>query len=441
MTWPTGRAAVLDFEAEADRRLSPDVRAAPGTYPVPAGRGQWRLTLHSRDFTANQTPYQTTIGALPDAINRKLIRQWNQPSQLDFTIDGRSAQAALLAELQQDVMAWRWDDTAGVDRPLFRGVVSQTQDVLTADSHLINVTAHDYAGMFARRFLTNPATYTNADLDDIVADILNKANNVVTTSGTSMSPGSSMPLTIQMANPDGTTRSAKTGTLYTNTYNASTGLTDIVNELSKLPNGFDFDVLPTGLNGTADALRIFAPYQGVQRSDLALVYGSSITALTRSVDSSTYGNYWRVIGNAQSTSPGTTQLVAETWNTDSNNVSTRPIGLWMSADNAPSLTTAAALTAQANGDLALYGTLIPTYQLTLTPGFYYYGGPYMGDVVPLVIRSGRLNVNTNVRVLGITYNIGDDGEEDVDLTVGQPGRTLVQMIQQSQSDVNALARR
>jgi hypothetical protein len=65
----------------------------------------------------------------------------------------------------------------------------------------------------------------------------------------------------------------------------------------------------------------------------------------------------------------------------------------------------------------------------------------MGDVVPLVVRSGRLNVNTNVRVLGITYTIGDDGQEDVALTVGQPGRSLVQLLQQSQHDVNALARR
>ena len=44
----------------------------------------------------------------------------------------------------------------------------------------------------------------------------------------------------------------------------------------------------------------------------------------------------------------------------------------------------------------------------------------MGDVVPLIVQSGRLNVNTNVRVVGITYAIGDDGQEDVTLTVGRP---------------------
>ena len=39
----------------------------------------------------------------------------------------------------------------------------------------------------------------------------------------------------------------------------------------------------------------------------------------------------------------------------------------------------------------------------------------MGDIVPLVIQTGRLNVNTTIRVLGIAYDIGDDGQEDVDL--------------------------
>ena len=48
----------------------------------------------------------------------------------------------------------------------------------------------------------------------------------------------------------------------------------------------------------------------------------------------------------------------------------------------------------------------------------------MGDVVPLIIQSGRLNVNTTIRVVGITYDIGDDGQEDVTLTLGRPDTTL-----------------
>jgi hypothetical protein len=438
-TWPAGRAPQVADLADLE---PPGPRAAPGTYPVPPGRGRWRLTLHARDFTGSANLAQTAMASLGDATGRVVTRAWNTPAQLDFTIDGRSQAAGLIAELQQDIVAWRWDDTSGVDRPMFRGPVTQTADALTADAHSVAVTAHDHLAMLSRRLLTQPATYTNADQDDMAADLVTKASAVTASSGTSLAPGSVLPLVLQTANPDGSTRTTKSGQLRSNTFNASTDLLSILDGEATLVNGFDYDVLPAGLTGTSDALRIFYPYQGVQRSDLALVYGSSVTALTRTVDSSTYGNYWRVIGNNSSGgNPAIAQMFAETWSADANNVPAYPVGLWMSADNAPSSVTPAALAAQAQGDLSLHGTLIPVYTLTLTPGVYYYGAPYMGDVVPLVVRSGRLNVNTNVRVLGITYTVGDDGQEDVALTVGQPGRTLVQMLQQSTQDLNALARR
>jgi hypothetical protein len=385
---------------------------------------------------------QTTTAVLADATARVLTRAWDQAAQLDFNVDGRSEAAGLIAELQQDVVAWRWDDTAGVDRPMFRGPITQTADTLTEDSHTVAVTAHDYLAMLARRLLTAYQIYNTVDQDDLAADLVLKASNVATSSGTSLAPGSVLPLSTALVNPDGTARAVKSGQIVSANFNASTDLLTILDGQAKLVGGFDYDCLSGGLTGAADQLRIFYPYQGVQRTDLALVYGSTVSALTRTVDSSVYYNYVRVIGNnGAGGNPATAQLFSETWNTDANNVPKYPVGLWMSADNAPSVTTPAALAAQAQGDLSLHGTLIPTYALTLTAGAYAYGAPFMGDVVPLVVRSGRLNVNTNVRVLGITFQITDDGAENVILTVGQPGRTLVHMIQQSQQDVNALARR
>jgi hypothetical protein len=441
-TWPAGRGPeIADLSALAARHNAQTPRAAPGTYPVPPGRGQWRVTLHNRDFTGQLTLAQTTTAALTDAYSRVLTRAWDTSAQLDLNIDGRSEAAALIAELQQDVVAWRWDDTAGVDRPMFRGPITQTLDTLDENSHVVAVTAHDHLSMLSRRLLTAQVPYTNIDQDDLAADLVNRASNVSSSSGTSFAPGSVLPLTLALVNPDGTVRTVKSGQLQTVTFNASTDLLTILDGQAKLQSGFDYDCLPGGLNGTSDALRVFYPYQGVQRTDLALVYGSTVSALTRTIDSSLYGNYWRVIGNNGQSDPNAAQLAAESWNSDANNVPKYPVGLWMSADNAPSIASSGALLSQAQGDLALHGSLIPTYTLSLAAGVYYYGAPYMGDVVPLVVRSGRLNVNTNVRVLGITYTIGDDGQEDVALTVGQPGRTLVQMIQQSQQDVNALARR
>jgi hypothetical protein len=65
----------------------------------------------------------------------------------------------------------------------------------------------------------------------------------------------------------------------------------------------------------------------------------------------------------------------------------------------------------------------------------------MGDTVQLVIQSGRLNVNTQVRILGIEYDVGDDGQEDLVLTVGRPNTTLYKVLSKQRRDVEALARR
>ena len=92
------------------------------------------------------------------------------------------------------------------------------------------------------------------------------------------------------------------------------------------------------------------------------------------------------------------------------------------------------------------GQLVPAYTLTLRPGTFTainnaFGDFRMGDTLPLVIQSGRLNVSTNVRILGITFDIGDDGDENVELTVGRPTRNLADLLWEQQQAIQALNRR
>ena len=49
--------------------------------------------------------------------------------------------------------------------------------------------------------------------------------------------------------------------------------------------------------------------------------------------------------------------------------------------------------------------------------------------------------STSVRVLGITYSIGDDGDENVELVVGRPRTTLSFLLSQANRDIAALNRR
>lgn len=95
----------------------------------------------------------------------------------------------------------------------------------------------------------------------------------------------------------------------------------------------------------------------------------------------------------------------------------------MNSDNASDVTLQATLTQKASGDLATSSILVPSYSLTMRPGAYEVGAPNMGDVVPLLLRVGRLNVSGTTRVLGINYDITDDGAENVELTVGRPALT------------------
>jgi hypothetical protein len=101
----------------------------------------------------------------------------------------------------------------------------------------------------------------------------------------------------------------------------------------------------------------------------------------------------------------------------------------------------ATLAQRAQGDVALSGVLTPVYTLTLRPGTYTFGAFGIGDTLPLIVNSGRLAVNTTVRILGITWNVGDDGQEDVTLTVGRPPTTLANLLAANNRDVNALNRR
>jgi hypothetical protein len=411
-------------------------RIGPGAHPIPGFRGRWRLTLHTRKF-APATLASTIIAELAGARGRRLDQAWNTPATLTFTLDGRAQAAGLVQELLHDVVAWRFDDQTGLDIPVFRGPVTQAEDQITTDSHTVTYTCHDYAAMLTRRLITSTYSVTARDQDLIVDDLLARAVNATNSLGLSFSPASFLPLSLFAAYPGGGLRGLS-GQLRTRTYYGSQNIGTAIDDLSKVINGFDFDVQPSAVNST-DSLRVFYPAQGVNRTGIALQYGSTVAGLTRSVNSGDYANYVRVLGNNSSTSP-TPQLYSDNWMAEAQS-STPTVGLWMADDNAADVTVQATLDDKSLGDVLRLSDLEPSYTLTLTPDAYTWGNPNMGDTVPLIVQSGRLNVNTAVRVLGITYDIGDDGQEDVSLVVGRPRQSLAKMFAKQDRGIKALDRR
>lgn len=421
----------------------PETRAAPNTYPVPAGRGRWRLTLHTRIFDQAISWQNSLLSELPTAFNRKLTQAWGTIATATFNLDGWSSAAALIAELQQDVVWWRWDDTRGVDEPMFRGCITASEDDLDEQSHTVVFTANDHLALLNRRFAPINLTYNNVDQDDIVAGLTTQATTAMTTmSGQQLTPGSVMPMAVTLVNPDGSIRSAKSGTLRIRNYLAQQNLYTALSDLSLVIGGFDYDLTPGwrfGTDAVNDWLRVFFPQQGVTRSDLVLYYPGNLAQVKRQVNSSDYANYVRVLGNNQSSSASTAQLASEAMVLA--DAQGRNVGLWMDPEQAADVIDQPTLDQKAAGYINTLGVLQPTYTLTLAPNTYHSGLFYMGDVVPLIIQSGRLNVNTQVRILGIEYDIGDDGNENVILVVGRPTSTFFNLMTKQRRDVEALARR
>jgi hypothetical protein len=395
------------------------------------------------------------ISELTGARSVRLEQQLNTSAQLQVTLDGRSEEAALIRELQQDLWLWRWDEAQGRDVPYFQGVIAQAEDQLTEQAYTLNLTCHDYLSLLTRRYTTRTLTYTNVDQDDIAAGLLSEAANTRTTDGvTSFMPGSYLPLLATRVAGDGSARSNRSGLLRTRTYVGSTELGTAFDQLAHVQGAvgavgaFDYDAMPgtrqsvsSGRDDTG-LLRIFYPSQGQARNDV-LEYGATLSTVARTVNSADYANFIRSLGNNGQSDPLAAQLYAERWNNDANNVPVTPVGLWMDAPNGSAdINVPATLNETAQGALNYEGVLEPSYALGLAPGAYYDGMFGMGDTMPVVIQAGRLNVSgALVRIVGIAFDVGDDGEENVSITVGRPLTTLADMLIDAQRELDALARR
>ena len=405
-----------------------------------AGGGLWRLTLHRRAFAAGLTWEASLISELPHARSRRLEQELNGSATLTFTLNGRDPEAELVTELESEVMAWRGPV------PYFRGIVAQSQDTLSEQTHTVTFTCHDYLALVQRRYLTGPLIWADPGIsqDAMVAALLDAAVNLRPSSGSppSFLPGSFLPLEVSTVAGDGSYR-APGGPLRVRSYAGQSSVGGLIDDLAHVINGYDYDVSPAGadMGNADDLLRVFYPSQGVARAE-PLEYGGALASVSRSVNSAEYANYWRVIGNNGSSDPAVAQLAAEIWNPDANNVGQVPIGTWQNIESASDVSDLGTLAQHAAGDLNLSGVLEPSYTLGLRPGAYAEDTLNIGDTVPLVIRSGRLNVTEGaVRIVGRSFDIGDDGQEDIELTVGRPLTSLVDMLTATAADVQALARR
>jgi hypothetical protein len=318
----------------------------------------------------------SSVAELTAARSRRLDFALDDDSSCGFTMPGRHSQTALIDEIENDVVVAR-DGVA-----LFRGRINGSDDSVSPNVHTCTFNAVDYRGLLSRRIVwpTSTLTFAATDQATIAARLINDSQ-ALGTLGITAAP-------------------APTGVLRDRTYDVGSTIGDLVASLGRAINGFDWDVSPTL------ALRVFYPARGTTSANWVAEYGRNVTDVRRTVASGDFANAIRFSG--EQTAPSTTRTITP-----------GPEGRWERQVGNPDLKTAAAIAEQADGAIVAVSTIRPSYGVTLLPGAWSPATVWLGDTVRLLVRSGRLDVDTTLRVSGVSIDIGDHGDEKVTLQLGR----------------------
>lgn len=304
-------------------------------------------------------------------------------SEASFTVDTNVPAAALIQELISDLWVMRNGFT------LFRGRVGGATDSGDGTKDAAQFTVGDYRALLQRRQLwdTDTLTYTSTEQASIAWGLISSAQG--------QSGGN-----LNLSNG-----AAATGTVRTITYPAGQSVGQAIEQLSLMDGGFNWDVVPQ--TGSVGQTFTVWPSRGESRNRV-VSYPGNAASYQRQLDPGTYANAVRETGNT-----GIAAVRAE-----ASDIATRAEGRWDVQLGDTSLLDATSVTARANYDLSQRQEIVPTWTVKLQPGTW--GGPtdmWLGDVVQLVVKSGRLDVDEQLRVFEVDIDLDDADNETVTLTL------------------------
>lgn len=321
-------------------------------------------------------PLTTEIRELTGAYGRSITARLDGPWTAQFTIDGRSEEAAAITALATDLHVYR----DGIK--VFRGRICTESDAVDETRHVTSFTAKDYRGMLGhRRIGVDGLTFVGEDQAEIAWQLVRY---------TQLLANGNWGITNGVGSTSGTNRDR--------TYDPLKPILDAMTELGNVEGGFEWEI------DANLALNRWFPYRGVQSPDIRLDYGGRVTAFTRLLQPNDFGNYALASG-AESTSP--TFAVGAGLTTD-------PRGRWEVATSNPSIIEQNTLQGKANWLRDQAQVLRPEIAVTLAPGRW--GGMTdigLGDQVRMGLQSGRLAELTTERVVEITMVPGDSGGETI----------------------------
>lgn len=353
---------------------------------VPPPRSRWRILIGP--------PTGGYEAELTAAQSRKLTVRLTSPSELAFGLNARLPQADSIEELVTDAHVL-WTSAEGVTHRLFRGRIGPTGDSGDADGHNMTATALDYRALLRRRRLYSDSqlTWTGTDQAEIALALVTQ---------TQARTGGALGISKAWTGVE------PTGVERDRTYEAGDSIGDRIQELSEVIDGFNWDI--TATSASALSLEVFYPERGNDRG-VVLEYGGMVAKFSREVQTSDYANAQRYTGESALTA---SELAAA-------DLATRPEGRWDAVFGDSGLTTQGALDDRAAWQLDQSQVISPPYTLTLRRGVW--RGPdhiWLGDTVRVIIRSGRLRVDTSIRVFELAFTLDADGGETVEVTLGGP---------------------
>jgi hypothetical protein len=330
---------------------------------------------------------------LTAASAKKISVYLDQPHEISFTLPGEHPEAELVEELFCDVIA-QYDGAREV-----RCRVGPSTDSADGASITTTIRALSYKEMVSRWYVDTDRQYEasftgSRGIEGIGWQLLTQFM-VRSSGGFSISRG-----------PGGVgTASVTTNPLIK--VDKGTVVSEAIDKLFE-DTIYWWDI---------DQDMVFNTYQKGYRRRFLLDYGGSVASFQRTVDPSTYANAVRLFGGTPTTPPVGYAVPDASSTTPEVLAGTAPQGRWeryvydseeYSQSRAQSRADALAAAAQ---------VVTPTYTMTLKPGMW--AGPddlWIGDVCPVKLQVGRLDVDTELIVSSMIFDIGDDGEETVTVT-------------------------
>lgn len=323
----------------------------------------------------------------PEVMNRQYSYQLNRAGKASFTLP-------ITAERLQ-----RFDIYLGVTRLLiyrendliWAGVVWEIQEGANDDGDVTIQCTEIFHILSEKRYTSN--TYTATDAGQIAWGLIN------TTQGFT---GGNLGIT--------------QGVLQATQNRDRTYYDELIGEkiiqLTEVINGFDFLITPSIKINTLGVFNVYAK-RGSTITDFRLEYGeglkNNIQSWSRKRTLSDIFNSLIVEGEGL----GDAKLKSTETDTSSINA----IGLLEGRKQEKSISQQTTLDQKADEYIRISKTEQPIYDITLNNAYNDFGKYDVGDIVPIRIKYGYVDINTTMRIYGIDVRVSDAGEESIKLTI------------------------